>query len=285
MNELEIVRTVGDLRTRVAAWRETGESVGLVPTMGALHAGHMSLVAAAREACDRVVATLFVNPKQFGPKEDFAVYPRDELKDSAKLSAAGVDLLFAPGIEAMYPPGHSTSVSVGPIGEVLEGAHRPGFFTGVATVVAKLLVQAQADRAFFGEKDFQQLQVIRRLVRDLDIPTQVVGVPTVREDDGLALSSRNAYLSAAERTAAPALYRALSAIAERVGAGEPAEAACARAVAELGDSGFSQVDYVTVCDAADLAIVNSLEELQGHPGRVLGAAWLGKTRLIDNIGL
>ena len=285
MNELDVVRTVADLRERVSAWHRADEAVGLVPTMGALHDGHMTLVAASEAGCDRTVATLFVNPKQFGPNEDFDVYPRDEGKDSAMLAAAGADLLFAPGLEEMYPAGHSTMVSVGPLGEVLEGEFRPGFFTGVATIVTKLLVQALADRAYFGEKDFQQLQVIRRLARDLDVPTEIVGVPTVREDDGLAMSSRNAYLSEDERVRASTLHKVLTEMAGQVNQGSNADHAADHGMKTLLDAGFGRVDYLAVVDAADMRQVATLDELKGRPGRVLGAAHLGPTRLIDNLAL
>ncbi|MEQ8665231.1 MAG: pantoate--beta-alanine ligase [Rhodospirillales bacterium] len=283
MSALDVVRTVAELRERVAAWHRADETVGLVPTMGALHDGHMALVAASRSDCSRTVATLFVNPKQFGPNEDFEVYPRNEDEDSAKLAAAGADLLFAPGVAEMYPAGHSTTVSVGPLGEVLEGTFRPGFFTGVATVVTKLLVQALADRGYFGEKDFQQLQVIRRLARDLDLPTEIVGVPTVRESDGLAMSSRNAYLGEAERAAAPALHGALASIAAAVRSGGSAVEAIAEGEVTLTTAGFDRVDYLAVVDAGDMRTVSTLAELEGRPGRVLGAAHLGSTRLIDNL--
>ena len=198
---LDTVRTIADLRARVAAWRADGARVGLVPTMGALHAGHVALVKQSVAACDKTVVTLFVNPAQFGPNEDYAVYPRSEERDAAMVAAEGADLLFAPGVEEVYPGGHSTQVHVGGLGDLLEGEYRPGFFTGVATVVTKLLLQSLPDEAFFGEKDYQQLQVIKRLIRDLDIPVTATGVKTVREDDGLALSSRNAYLTPAERAA------------------------------------------------------------------------------------
>jgi len=278
-NAVEIVRTIADLRARVAAWRKGGDGVGLVPTMGALHAGHMALVAASRKRARRTLVTLFINPRQFGPDEDFAVYPRDEAADAVRLAAAGVDLLFAPDIAEVYPEGHATSVSVAGIGDVLEGESRPGFFTGVATVVTKLLLQSLPDVAFFGEKDYQQMQVIRRLVRDLDIPVAVAAVPTVREADGLALSSRNAYLTAAERAAAPALYRTLGAMAARFAEGEDAAGLEAWGQEELRTAGFTKIDYVAVRDAETLAPATGPD----GPARVLGAAWLGKTRLIDNV--
>ena len=286
MSALEIVRTVAALRHRVDSWRRAGAGmVGLVPTMGALHAGHMALVRAAGNDCARTVVTLFVNPQQFGPNEDFATYPRSEASDSATLSAAGVDLLFAPAIKEMYPPGHTTRVSVGPLGDVLEGRHRPGFFTGVATVVSKLLIQVAADRAYFGEKDFQQLQVIRRLARDLDIATDIVGIPTVREADGLAMSSRNIGLDEHARLAAPALYQALQDLAGQVRGGAPVSQAVTGAQAWIREKGFERVDYLAVVRADDLALVGTAAELEGAAGRVLGAVRLGGTRLIDNIAL
>ncbi len=278
---IDIVRTVEDLRLRVGDWRRRGLTVGLVPTMGALHAGHLSLARRSLETRDRTVATLFVNPKQFGEGEDLDSYPRDEKSDGDKLAAAGVHLLFAPEASEMYPDGFSTGVRVTGLGDLLEGRHRPGFFDGVATVVSKLLNQAGADTAFFGEKDYQQLQVVKRMVRDLNIPTVIEGVPTVREEDGLALSSRNVYLTPEERTWAPVLHATLSRIAGRLADGEP--------VAELEDwgrrqvlaAGFSAVDYLGVYDAETL----SPYEAPGRPGRVLGAAWLGRARLIDNVAV
>ena len=278
---LETVRTVADLRRVVGAWRGAGERVALVPTMGALHAGHLALVARGRALADRVVASLFVNPAQFGPNEDFARYPRDEARDAALLAAARCDLLYAPDVAEMYPPGFSTTVLAGPIAERQCGAFRTGHFTGVATVVTKLLLQAVPDIACFGEKDYQQLQVIRRVARDLDIPVRIEGVETVREADGLALSSRNVYLSAEERRIAPALHRVLEENAARLRRGEtdPARAA-AECRAALLAAGFTSVDYVDVTDAETLAPL-----APGRPGRILGAAWLGKTRLIDNAAL
>src|SRR5438094_6765515 len=207
MPDIAVARTVAALREAIAGWRARQERVGLVPTMGALHRGHLALVEAARRDCRRVVASLFVNPRQFGPREDFAAYPRSEAADLAKFSEAGVDLVFAPTVEEMYPAGFVTTVRVAGIGDELEGAHRPGHFDGVATVVSKLLLQCLPDIACFGEKDYQQLPVVRRMARDLDIPVRIEGVPTVREPDGLALSSRNIYLSPEERQVAPLLHR------------------------------------------------------------------------------
>ncbi len=278
--DIAIVRDVAALREAIHAWRAGGSAVGLVPTMGALHAGHLALVRRALDRCGRVCVTLFVNPKQFGPNEDFARYPRDETRDAEMLANAGAHLLFAPGVEAMYPPGHQTRVSVGRLGEGLEGEFRPGFFVGVATVVTKLLLQAQPDAAFFGEKDYQQLLVVRRLARDLDIPVEIVGVPTVREQDGLALSSRNAYLAPALRPIAPALHRVLAETAAAVAAGADPNDAERLAVADLTEAGFARVDYVRVRDAETLD-----DPAPGRPRRVLAAAWLGGTRLIDNLAV
>jgi len=281
IGKLAVARTVADLRRRVRAWRRAGETVALVPTMGALHAGHLALVTRAHELCDRVVASLFVNPTQFGPNEDFARYPRDEGSDAAKLVAARCDLLYAPSLEEMYPRGFSTSISVGALAEGQCGRFRPGHFAGVATVVTKLLQQAQADVACFGEKDWQQLQVIRRVVHDLDIAVRIEGVPTVREADGLALSSRNAYLSAAERVAAPALQRILREVARRIEQGDAVAAAVADGISELGRAGFSKVDYVDAVEAETLVSLVRAD----RPARILAAAWLGRTRLIDNVPL
>jgi pantoate--beta-alanine ligase len=279
---LPIVRTVAELRAQVRAWRHAGERVGFAPTMGALHAGHLSLVELARGHADRVVVSVFVNPTQFGPNEDFDAYPRDEARDAELLAGAGCDLLFAPTVAEMYPEGFATAVNVARVSEPLDGQARPGHFTGVATVVSKLLNQCGPDLAVFGEKDYQQLQVIRRLVRDLDLPVEILGAPTARADDGLALSSRNAYLSEAERQVAPALARTLSQACERLRAGAPVAEVEAQAEAALIEAGFRKVDYVEVRAAGDLARLG--------PGplatdaRVLAAAFLGKTRLIDNMG-
>jgi pantoate--beta-alanine ligase len=276
---LPLARTVAALRTAVAGWRRVGERVGLVPTMGALHAGHLALVAEARRRADRVVATIFVNPRQFAPGEDFESYPRDEDEDGRKLAAAGCDLLFAPSPAAMYPPAFATRVEVSGVSEPLEGVSRPAFFGGVATVVAKLLIQAGPDVAVFGEKDYQQLQVIRRLALDLDLPVEIVGAPTMREADGLALSSRNAYLSDAERTVAGRLNVILRETAEAARRGKIAEAE-RRGREALLAAGFRAVDYVEVRRAADLA---RFEGAIDAPARVLAAVWIGRTRLIDNL--
>jgi pantoate--beta-alanine ligase len=276
---IEIVRTVAALRARINGWRTSGESVALVPTMGALHDGHLTLVRHARAIANRVCISLFVNPTQFGPNEDYAVYPRDEAGDEAKLRALGADLMFAPAVEEMYPPGALARVAVPSLGDVLEGEYRPGFFTGVATVVCKLLIQALPDVAVFGEKDYQQLLVVRRMVADLWIPTRIAGVATVREADGLALSSRNAYLAADDRRIAPALFRTIDAVAKDVATGADAIERAADAEADLSRVGFSSVDYVAVRDAETLEPWTS----PTRPGRVLAAARLGRTRLIDNV--
>ena len=278
---LSVVRTVAALRREVDGWREAGAQVGLVPTMGALHRGHLALVARARELAGRVVASLFVNPAQFAPTEDLARYPRDESEDAQKLAAAGCDLLYAPGVEEIYPPGFVTTVDPGPVAERLCGRFRPGHFRGVATVVTKLLLQARPDVACFGQKDFQQLHIIRRLACDLDIPVRIEPVATVREPDGLALSSRNAYLSPAERAIAPQLNRTLTLAAERVRSGQAPRETEAWAAETLADAGFTQVDYVEICDAETLAPLDRLD----RPARLLAAAWLGATRLIDNVPL
>jgi pantoate--beta-alanine ligase len=277
---VEIARTVADLRRHIALWRKDDERVGLVPTMGALHEGHMALVRAARVECDRVVASIFVNPKQFAPTEDLASYPHREAADLEMLESAGVDLVFIPAVDEIYPPGFATLVRVDGLTEGLCGAHRAGHFDGVATVVTKLLIQSLPDAAYFGEKDYQQLMVVRRLARDLDIPVHIAGVPTVREPDGLALSSRNVYLSAEERRIAPALAEVLQRAAAAL-ARQPAAVAreLARGVDELEDAGFA-VDYLEVRDAETLAPVTA--EVTA-PSRILAAVRLGRTRLIDNM--
>jgi pantoate--beta-alanine ligase len=282
MSDLVVVRTVSELRAHVAAWRRDGLSVGLVPTMGALHDGHLTLVRRALQLADRVVATIFVNPTQFGPNEDFTRYPRDEAADMAKLAGAGCTLLFAPAVPVMYPEGFSTTIDPGEVAEPLEGRFRPGHFQGVATVVTKLLLQCLPDVACFGEKDYQQLQVIKRVVTDLDLPVRIVGVETVREGDGMALSSRNRYLNPQERERAAALHRVLRTIADRLAGGtKPAAPAVAWATAELMAAGFSKVDYVAVVDAATLKPLKKVD----RPGRILAAVHMHGTRLIDNLAV
>jgi pantoate--beta-alanine ligase len=282
MSALPIVRTVAALRAQVSAWRAEGLRIGLVPTMGALHEGHLSLVRRALEDADRVVVSLFVNPTQFAPGEDFEAYPRNEAQDAALLQSAGCALLFAPPPEVVYPPGFSTTVTVSGVSAPLEGERRPTHFAGVATVVAKLLIQAAPDVAVFGEKDYQQLQVIRRMARDLDIPTAIVGAPTVRAQDGLALSSRNAYLTAAQRPIAGALNLIVKAVAQAAARGEPVEPAEQAAREVLIEAGFDSVDYVEIRNAEDLSRLGP-GPIGDAPARVLAAAWLGQTRLIDNV--
>jgi pantoate--beta-alanine ligase len=264
---VQIVRTVDSLRQAVAALRANGGAVALVPTMGALHSGHMALIEEGKTHAAHVVASIFVNPTQFGPNEDFQTYPRREASDAAMLEKAGAALLWAPDVSEMYPDGFATTVSVRGLTAGFDGAARPGHFDGVATVVAKLFGQVRPDVALFGEKDFQQLCVIRRMAEDLDLGIRIIGVPTQRDDDGLALSSRNAYLSDQERLAARALPRAL---------GE-AKAAIER----LKQAGFDPIDYVALVDAQTLAPLNALS----GEARLLAAAKLGRTRLIDNLAV
>jgi pantoate--beta-alanine ligase len=283
MTALPVARIVLDLRAQVAAWRREGLTVALVPTMGALHEGHLSLVRRALEEADRVVATLFVNPTQFAPGEDFQAYPQSEARDAELLASAGCHLLYAPTPAEMYPEGFATTVTVAGVSAPLEGERRPTHFAGVATVVAKLLIQAGPDAAVFGEKDWQQLQVIQRMARDLDLPVRIVGAPTVRAEDGLALSSRNAYLTAEQRPVAGVLNRVMKALAEAAAAGEPLAPAEQAAADVLLEAGFDSVDYIEVRHAETL---EALRPTVGDaPARVLAAAWLGKTRLIDNMGV
>src|SRR5579883_2458008 len=278
---LQTVHDIAALRATIGDFRARGETVALIPTMGALHEGHLALVRAGRKSCRRTVVSIFVNPTQFGPHEDFRAYPRDEAGDLAKLRAARVDVLFMPAVAEMYPAGFSTTVSVGGLSEGLCGDFRPGHFAGVATVVSKLLIQALPDVALFGEKDYQQLMVIKRLARDLDIPVRIAGVPTVREADGLAMSSRNWYLTPQERAAAPALYRVLSGIAGRLAGGAAAAPLLAEGRAALAAAGFEPVQYLALCDAETLAPLARAD----RPARLLAAAYLGKTRLIDNVAV
>jgi pantoate--beta-alanine ligase len=276
-----IVRSIKALRTELARWRHRNQRIALVPTMGALHAGHISLVRLARRRANRVVVSVFVNPAQFAPHEDFARYPRTWTEDLAKLTAERVDLVFAPTVAEVYPLGFATRIVPSGPALGLESGFRPNFFTGVATVVAKLLIETMPDLAVFGEKDYQQLQVVRRLAADLDLPTRIVGASIVREADGLALSSRNAYLSTRERAAAPALYRALKAAAAAIRKGAPIGPTLARGRRTIKAAGF-KLDYLEARHAGTLAPLNSKKE---GPVRLLVAARIGNTRLIDNLGV
>jgi pantoate--beta-alanine ligase len=278
---ISIVRTVEELRRRMQPWRAQGLRTALVPTMGALHAGHVELVGQGLRRADRIVVTIFVNPAQFGPNEDFSRYPRDERSDAARLAEAGAHLVFAPDAIEVYPEGFCTTVSVaGPAKAGLEDRFRPHFFDGVTTVVSKLFIQAWCDYALFGEKDYQQLKVVTRMARDLDIATKIIAVPTVREPDGLAMSSRNAYLSGADRERAPLLYRSLTAAADAIRSGTPPAKAAAAARRKLARAGF-KVDYLAARNAETLAELREPSD----PVRLLAAAWLADTRLIDNVGV
>ncbi|WGW04353.1 pantoate--beta-alanine ligase [Tropicibacter oceani] len=276
-----IIRTKAELRAQVDGWRRAGEVVGVVPTMGALHDGHLSLVAAAKAACDRVIVTIFVNPKQFNNPSDLDNYPRTEEDDARKLARFEVDALYVPGVDQIYPEVFATTVSVAGLTDVLCGAHRPGHFDGVATVVTKLFTQTRADKAFFGEKDFQQLQVVRRMSADLDLDVEVVGCPTIREMDGLAMSSRNLLLSDRSRVKAPALHQALEDMAEGLRGGASASALAQEARARILSAGFTEVEYLDLRANDDL----SLLEQPDRPARLLVAAWLAGVRLIDNIAV
>ncbi|RFC69126.1 MULTISPECIES: pantoate--beta-alanine ligase [Mesorhizobium] len=273
-----IVRTLGELRATVAGWKRDGAKVAVVPTMGALHEGHLSLARTALASADRVIVTLFVNPKQFNSAADLAAYPRTEIDDAEKLAPLGVHMLYAPNAEEIYPEGFATTVSVAGVSEGLCGAFRPGHFDGVATVVAKLFLQTGADVAFFGEKDFQQLLVVKRMARDLDIPIEIIGCPTVREADGLALSSRNVRLSPAERKIAPKLAEILFEASRQLEAGEPVADTLANAKKAIAAAGFERVEYLELRSERNLAPLGELNQ----PARLLVAAWLGHTRLIDN---
>jgi pantoate--beta-alanine ligase len=279
--KIQVLRNVSALRKWRRACQKT-EQVALVPTMGALHEGHLALVRAARRRADRVVVSIFVNPAQFAPNEDFSSYPRTWDTDVAALATLNIDAIWAPAVATMYPEGFATRIAPGgPALAGLEDKFRPHFFGGVCTVVAKLLLQVAPDFAMFGEKDYQQLMVVTAMARDLDMPTRIVGVPTIRETDGLALSSRNAYLSDAERAVAPALHRALTECAKRLKAGAPMAASLADAETQVEAAGFA-VDYLEARHADTLAPVASIKD---GPVRLLVAARLGRTRLIDNIGV
>ncbi len=280
MNTVDYVADISSLRHAVAQWRAAGETVALLPTMGAIHDGHLNLARVGKQLCNRLVTSIFVNPTQFAPEEDFSNYPRTFESDLAKLHEARCDLVWAPTAEVMYPDGFATTVQPAGAASGLETDFRPQFFAGVATVCSKLFLQALPDIALFGEKDYQQLCVIRQIVRDLDLPLEIVGCETVREEDGLAMSSRNAYLSADERRTATRLYDVLRDVAGEFAAGAAPDAACAAGQQTLLDAGFASVDYLAIRDAERLEQVAA-----GTPEkcRVLAAAWLGQTRLIDNI--
>jgi pantoate--beta-alanine ligase len=281
MTSVPIIKTPAAMSTWSEAAHARGERIAFVPTMGALHAGHVSLLAAAREHGDRVALSIFVNPRQFGPNEDLARYPRDLAGDLAKAASVGTDVAFVPEVRDMYPPGAETVVEVRELSQGLCGARRPGHFAGVATVVCKLFGIVRPHVALFGEKDFQQLAVIRRMVADLSLPVTIVGRPTLREQDGLAMSSRNAYLSPAERARAVAMFRGLSAARERFQAGErQASVLVAAALAEIAAS-MDRVDYAEIRDAESLRPLDRIEQ----PAVILAAAFLGTTRLIDNMRL
>jgi pantoate--beta-alanine ligase len=280
---IPIVRTRAELRARVDTWRAEGARVGLAPTMGALHEGHLSLVRLAKRDGARAIASIFVNPTQFAPHEDYHAYPRDEARDCELLASVGCDLVYAPTTQEMYPDGFGTTVTVSGVSEPLEGAFRPSHFAGVATIVAKLLVQANPDFAVFGEKDYQQLLVVRRLVEDLDLPTEIIGAPTVRLQDGLALSSRNAYLSEDERAIAGRLNVILARSANALAEGAEVGAVEAEALAALKASGFDAVDYLEVRGADDLRRLGPGPA--EAPARVLAAVRIGRTRLIDNMAV
>jgi pantoate--beta-alanine ligase len=279
---VEIARDVAALRNAVARWRAEGARIALVPTMGALHEGHLALVQEARIRAERVVMSIFVNPTQFAPNEDFAAYPRSFERDAAAFVAAGGDLIFAPELTEVYPSGFVTKVCLGgPATAGLEDKFRPDHFAGVATIVAKLLIMAKPDVAIFGEKDYQQLAVIRQMARDLNLESEIVGAPTIRAADGLALSSRNVYLTPQERAKAPLLHAALERCRAAILQGAAVDTAVASARDALTEAGFA-VDYVAARNAETLAPVSTRNE---GPIRLLVAAWIGKTRLIDNIGV
>ncbi|WP_122072207.1 pantoate--beta-alanine ligase [Pseudophaeobacter sp. EL27] len=276
-----IIRQLAELRAKHSDWIRAGERVAVVPTMGALHAGHLSLVEAAKATCDRVIVTIFVNPKQFNNPEDLANYPRTEHDDAIKLAPYDVDVIYVPDPDQIYPGGFATNVSVAGVADQMEGACRPGHFDGVATVVAKLFLQTGAHQAFFGEKDYQQLLVVRRMARDLDIPIEVVGCPTVREASGLAMSSRNMRLSADGLVKAGALHPILTRLAAEVSAGGHFADLKKQAEAEILAAGFNELEYLSLCSAEDLSTMETAEA----PVRLFVAAWIEDVRLIDNIAV
>ncbi|MEC7387641.1 MAG: pantoate--beta-alanine ligase [Pseudomonadota bacterium] len=276
---MEVVRTIAELRQHTSRWRIAGQTIGLIPTMGALHNGHLSLIKLAQEKCDRVIATIFVNPRQFLPNEDFDEYPRNEESDIQKLIEMGVDLLFAPKAPEMYQPDASTTVVISKLTDCLCATSRPGFFDGVGTVVTKLLIQALPDLAIFGEKDYQQLLVIKRLTRDLDIPVEIIGAPTIRGADGLAVSSRNVFLSQTNRETASKVFEILKKTATAIALRNDVLAACKEARKELILAGLSEIDYFEARHSETLELIQNFE----NNGRLFAAVWLGSTRLIDNL--
>ncbi|WP_039018920.1 pantoate--beta-alanine ligase [Halocynthiibacter namhaensis] len=275
----QIIRTLAELREITRAWKRAGETIGVVPTMGALHDGHLSLAQAARNRCDRVIVTIFVNPKQFNNPEDLANYPRTEVEDAGKLAPIGADLIWVPGGEQMYPTDFTTNVSVGGLTDVMEGAHRPGHFDGVATVVAKLFLQTKADQAFFGEKDFQQLMIVTRMARDLDIDIDVVGCPTIREETGLAMSSRNLLLSDRAALKAATLHEVMTDTVGALAMGADFATLQARAMARLQAADFTEVEYFEMRARDDFTLLDTAT----RPARLFAAAWMAGVRLIDNI--
>lgn len=276
-----IVRSLGDLRAQTATWRQAGDSIGVVPTMGALHQGHLSLARAARARCDRVIVTIFVNPRQFNDPGDLENYPRTEAEDARKLAPIGVDLIYVPDPDQIYPEGFATTVSVAGLTDVLCGASRPGHFDGVATVVAKLFTQTGADAAFFGEKDYQQLQIVRRMAADLDLPVTVIGCPTIREEDGLAMSSRNLLLSDRARTKAPALYAVLEEIGAQLLKGAQIDDLAEQGKARILAAGYTSIDYLELRAGDGLGPLSKATP----DARLFAAAWLAGVRLIDNIAI
>ncbi len=280
-----VVRSRVALQQQVRDWKAAGETVGFVPTMGALHSGHISLVEKAKENASRTITSIFVNPAQFAPGEDFETYPRREDDDLALLAAAGCDLVYLPTVAEMYPDGSVTDVRVNGMSDLLDGIYRPHFFYGVATVVARLFLHAQPDVAVFGEKDFQQLQIIRRMVRDLGFPIRIIGGDTKRDADGLAQSSRNLYLSVEERRAAGTMFSALHRASVRLSHGALPSDVRAEAHAHLMSAGFRSVDYVALVDPQTLLALPDDAPMAPGEARLLGAAWLGRTRLIDNLSV
>ncbi len=281
MSKIQTVKTVSELRRLTTPWRRNDQRIGFVPTMGALHAGHVSLIDEARTQCDKVIVSIFVNPTQFDRPDDLKRYPRPVEQDIALCEKHGADMVFIPSEQEVYPNGYRTIVHVDDITSRWEGAHRKGHFDGVTTVVAKLLMIVLADAAFFGEKDYQQLLVVKALTEDLNIPTRITPVKTMREADGLALSSRNVHLNAEQRKTAPGFHKILQDVASRIKGGESPSHVIAHAIGQMREIGFDRVDYIAACNEYDLAPLTA----PASKGRVLGAAWLGTTRLIDNVAI